>query len=121
MAEHSFQEVMHQFDRMCWYYQRNGTCPMDCPIVGLNISQCRKVVFEGPVAAEKIIMSWAAKHPEPVYPTFGEWLEKQGIIKLINGDRYEEDGRKVYILLESVENQIPADIAEKLGIEPKED
>jgi hypothetical protein len=66
------------------------------------------------------VAAWAAEHPEPVYPTFGEWLEKQGIVKLVNCDRYEKDGRKVYMLLESVENQIPDNIAQKLGIEPKE-
>ena len=74
-----------------------------------------------PDVIERETMAWAAEHPEPVYPTWGEWLEKQGIVKLVNSDRYEEDGLKVYMLLESVENQIPADIAEKLGLQPKEE
>ena len=69
---------------------------------------------------ENVVAKWVAEHPEPVYPSWGEWLEKQGIVKLVNSDRYEEDGRKVYMLLENIDNQIPADIAQKLEIEPKE-
>jgi hypothetical protein len=104
---------------MCLHYQNCGDsgCPLfdECGNIGSHSSNAKQAM-----RIEKVVMSWAAEHPEPVYPTFGEWLEKQGIVKLVNGDRYEKDGRKVYMLLESVENQIPADIAQKLGIEPKE-
>lgn len=39
-------EFMQGFDRMCWFYRRNNECPMGCPMNGVNISQCRKIVFE---------------------------------------------------------------------------
>lgn len=119
MAE--FQEVARHWKRMCKQFRKPNTCH-GCPIA--EHQKMFEACSDGDVdtvAMESLVMAWAAENPEPVYPTFGEWLEKQGIVKLVNSDRYEEDERKVYILLESVENQIPADIAEKLGIEPKEE
>lgn len=126
MAKHSFQEVIHQFDRMCWYYQRKRECPMGCPMNGVNISQCRKVAFEEPEVTEKTVMSWAAEHPEPVYPTWFEWLEKVGVA----GSAYQQEpcfsGDKEIFLKTAAFTlkaftTIPADIAEKLGLQPKED
>lgn len=55
-------------------------------------------------------MAWAAEHPEPVYPTWIDVLILYGVT--------DETG---YNYLDSAYNHIPADIAEKLGIEPKED
>ena len=110
MAE--FQEVMEQFDRMCWYYQRKRECPMACPMNGVNISQCRKVAFEEAKVTEKTVMAWAAEHPEPVYPTWAEWLKIHGIIGIDNG--------RPYVSQRAYDN-IPTDIAQKLGIETKED
>jgi hypothetical protein len=53
---------------------------------------------------EQTVTEWAAEHPEPVYPTWGEWLQR-----LYNSMNYAG----IFI------TPIPADIAEKLGIEPK--
>lgn len=69
---------------------------------------------------EKEVMSWAAEHPEPVYPTWKEWLEEQRVV--VHFDSVSEKGTKVKWELTNKSNcRIPADIAEKLGIEPKED
>lgn len=98
MAE--FIEVARAKRRMCNAHAKGcGKCKLqgNCSLLsvcGYSDDDVKKL--------ENEVMSWAAEHPEPVYPTFGEWLEKQGIVKLVNSDRYEEDGRKVYILLESV-------------------
>ena len=64
---------------------------------------------------EDEMVKWAAEHPEPVYPPWGEWLEKQGVVKLV-----QEDGAPYYALLREIEDPISPDIAQKLGIEPKE-
>lgn len=79
------------------------------------------------------IQSWAAEHPEPVYPTWGEWLEQQGICfssitnySYVNGItipevfNYQIEGKTAFMCGDKVNEPIPADIAEKLGIEPKE-
>ena len=116
MAE--FQEVMKQFDRMCSYCQREHECPMGCPMNGVNISQCRKIAFECPDSVERTVMAWAAQHPEPVYPTWGEWFVSRGMLP----DKWDNLS-SAYIYVGCVPNlmhtTIPADLAEKLGIEPK--
>jgi len=58
-----------------------------------------------------------AKHPEPQYPTWGEWLESIGVIK------YNNRADSINYLIRpthKTNTQIPADIAQKLEIEPKE-
>ena len=111
-----FPDVIEQFDRMCWYYQRKRECPMACPMNGVNISQCRKVAFEKPKETEEIVMKWAAEHPEPVYPTWVEWLLSKGILI----DKSSSERFPNWIPSFTAYDQIPADIAQKLGIEPKE-
>jgi hypothetical protein len=81
---------------------------MGCPMNGVNISQCRKVAFEQPEVTEKTVMDWAAEHPV-VYPTWEEWLSDKYNLA------YNDDFR-----LAMSREPIPADIAEPLGIEPKE-
>lgn len=64
---------------------------------------------------EEALLSWAAEHPEPVYPTWGEYLASIGVMKPAQPDKaYEVWFTQLY------STNIPADIAQKLGIEPKE-
>lgn len=65
---------------------------------------------------EQEALQWEADHPEPVYPTWGEWLESAHIV---NPD---PDAVCSQHLLKAwyYDCYIPADIAQKLGIEPKE-
>ena len=37
-------------------------------------------MYSNPKKAEEIIMTWAAEHPEPVYPSIAKYLERFGII-----------------------------------------
>ena len=91
---------------------------------------------------EKNVTAWAAEHPEPVYPTWGEWLESFGVVEvtkakdriitvpqyptwyeyLFNVTRGENkwpvDDHEFCRWLDTT--PIPDDIAQKLGIEPKE-
>lgn len=61
---------------------------------------------------EKNVTAWAAEHPEPKYPTWGEYLEKV----IPHGTRETALTFAIY----AMNQPIPADIAQKLGIEPKE-
>lgn len=117
MAE--FNEVMRQWNRMCNSVpdkqgfnlcsdKKTGyICPMhDCGLCNKSVSsQTDDDRLEG----EKIIMSWAAEHPEIVYPTWADWFRQIGV-----APRTQSCFHKW--LLEP----IPADTAQKLGIEPKE-
>lgn len=130
MAE--FTEIMRQAKRLCAAH--GSTCTTNnCPLDGgeacrLNIDLDGEDYNE----LERIIMDWAAEHPEPVYPTWKDgWKQlfpeadiKRVFCPEIFGDKYKcvwchgwscDDN---YSCDECLERPIPADIAEKLGIKP---
>ena len=102
MAE--FQEVMRQWGRYCKGYTENHND--DCAGCPFEIDgSCNSYAKDNAQYAEQIeknVMSWAAEHPEPQYPTLAEWLRSMGLA----------NHRMI--------DPIPADIAEKLGLQPKE-
>ena len=110
MAE--FTSAMHEWARMCNAHTDN--C-QSCPLNGNPF--CEKEIFDLTPSvikkAEQIIMAWAEEHPEPVYETWYEWLKDNGLTF--------HDAESSWIgFTERIHHPIPADIAEKLGIEPKE-
>ena len=115
MAE--FQEVMEQWGRLC--KSINGLC-RDCPLSTLQL--CSVPVYElcedELEKSESRIMQWAAEHPEPVYPMWRDVLLKCG---LLYEKRDNKSGsREIKPNWPEMAKPIPADIAQKLGIEPKE-
>lgn len=108
MAE--FQEVMKQWRRRCEACEKNER--VKCYINGYVCEAfCKMQKHIDPEFVEKDVMSWAAEHPEPVYPTWEDFLESVGLGEFVSGT-----ARLAWLR----ETHIPADIAEKLGIEPKE-
>lgn len=119
MAE--FKDVIKQQKRMCDAMENCGRCPLidaDCA--------CRfSCMIEGNFDSAEtemighIIMGWAAKHPEPRYPSWSETWRR-----LFPDARYtpcpeSEFGIKMKCkggCKECLDKPIPADIAEKLGI-----
>lgn len=99
MAE--FQEVMRE-----WVRSRKA-------INEDELSCCPLKMFTDDHIAniEKEVMAWAAEHPEPQYPTWFEYLYA------INNPDYF-DLTEFYTWMRHT--PIPADIAQKLGIKPKE-
>ena len=93
MAE--FQEVMQQYNRMFEACKQGASVPVEASYAN---------AVKQPDLFEEVVMSWAAEHPEPVYPTWSEWL----------GTKYGYDLREILY------EPIKADIAEKLGVNPKE-
>lgn len=116
-----FQEVIKHFKRMCRYTNYSGLpneCPLYCKGHGCNIDHCRKLAFDDK-KFQNVVMTWAETHPEPVYSTWGEWFVSIGFLP----DKW--DGlTSAYTYVGCVPNllhsPIPADIAQKLGVEPKE-
>lgn len=116
MAEYSFREVMKQWRRMCERLSGQGACAQFCPICANPVCGELKDARDEQIArAETAIMVWAAEHPEPVYPTWGEWLMQIGVM-----GRTPQDMPNPYFVMAKVASPIPSDIAQKLGIEPKE-
>ena len=120
-----FSEVMKQTKRMCKAFS-DGHCS-ECPIGNADVLECGITVTSEMDCkeVERRVMQWEAKHPEPVYPTWDEWQNSvfpDAEIDMTpcafgSGDRSN--------CLEKTcstckKQQIPADIAEKLGIKPKE-
>lgn len=58
---------------------------------------------------ENVVAKWVAKHPEPVYPTWVEWFREIGLAP-----------RDQKCFHDWLLKPIPADIEEKLGLQPKE-
>lgn len=73
MAE--FSEVMRQARRMC---KAHMSC-QGCPLIKKNCWFVPKTEenLEVTEECERIIMQWAAEHPEPKYPTWCDWLMEQ--------------------------------------------
>lgn len=128
MAE--FSVVMKQAKRMCKMYE------LTCEGCALN-SEENGCLFQNDTNtedknlnfladAEKIVMNWAEKHPEPVYPNWNEaWKQAfpngAGVPCPADLDlRYKPDGGCGACSSCDVckDRPIPADIAEKLGIKP---
>ena len=129
MAE--FQEVVKQAKRMC---KSNGCTCNSCLLLDEK-DECRHrdaIYNETPedwkldklAEIERIVMDWAAEHPEEIYPTWKEWQDtnfpnNDSLILPCIFESEEYFGCKLEIECEKCINKpIPADIAEKLGIKP---
>ena len=119
MAE--FQEVMNHWRRMC-KAQDDGSNRDVCATCPLKPG-CSAIYEDDDmdyVHVEQVVMKWAAEHPEPIYPTWEEYLISKGLLM----PYWNEQGTApydMYIYAErALANPIPADIAQKLGVEPKE-
>ena len=120
-----FVEVMKQARRLC-EEQQNMDCCVRCPMQGkegcMVVADAENIDY---VEAERKIMDWAAEHPEPVYPSWKEaWNELFPQAKYIPcpvlyfGVGGCDHDYKFCVNCKS--RPIPAEIAEKLGIRPKE-
>lgn len=110
MAEHSFQEVMRQ-----WVRARKATKCRDEENSVLAVYPLE--AYDDTLIAdiEKHVMQWAAENPEPVYPSWYAWLANMNVVPIeLLPDQ------AVMVTDIGLLKKIPADIAEKLGIEPKE-
>lgn len=119
-----FIDVMRQAKMMCESFSDGcRECPigdadeLECGITVTSWMDCEEV--------ERRVMQWAAEHPEPVYPTWREWQNStfpDAVIEISPcsfGSRNRFDCDKKMCCDCKLE-PIPADIAEKLGIKPKE-
>jgi hypothetical protein len=107
-----FVQTMKDWRRMCKAFTTDDdSCCCGCPVVDLHEHGCG-AIFEMEDGTdweryEGQIREWAAEHPEPMYETWGQYFRRYYGLEYCKGHE---------ILLEN----IPADIAQKLGIEPKE-
>ena len=115
-----FVQTMKDWRRMCMAMEKlrpDDSC-CGCPLEGYGCP----AIYEKDSShvdysdVERNVTAWAAEHPEPQYPTWMKWLTDVGAIpKAISWDE-----PLVEAVYDAIQEHIPADIAEKLGIEPKE-
>ena len=121
MAE--FKDVMREWKRMCAYetdraVKQERYCGMVCPIGPLSVcGDCGDWRDEDFARAEKLIIDWADEHPASQFPTWADWLSEMGVITCA-----PMVGKKMWyaVYAKTVNDPIPAYIAGKLVIEPKE-
>lgn len=121
-----FIEVMKQAKRMCKAFS-DGHCS-ECPIGNSDVLECGITVTSGMDCeeVERRVMQWADDHPEAVYPTWAEWQHSMfpdadadmSPCEYGRRDRFDCGNKSC---AECMAEPIPADIAEKLGIKPKEE
>ena len=103
-----FVQTMMDWRRMCIAYTTDDEdCCKDCPLERITEYGCG-AIFEDEFTntvdwaeLERRVMKWAEDHPKPIYPTWQECFNtfERGI---------------------DVDESIPADVAQKLGLKPKE-
>lgn len=128
MAE--FIEVMRQARRMCEAFG-DGHCS-ECPIGNAKVLECGITVTSEMDCeeVERRVMLWANEHPEPVYPSWEEgWGQmfpdadiRHAFCPEMFGKEYEPDwcNDSDDSCEDCVRRPMPVEIAEKLGIKPKE-
>lgn len=115
-----FVQTMKDWRRMCMAMEKlspDDAC-CGCPLEGYG---CPAIYEEDSnhvdyADVEKNVTAWAAKHPEPVYPTWAEWLKTFGVVEVTKN----KDKSITVMMKPELLNPIPDDIAQKLGLEPKE-
>lgn len=121
-----FVEVMKQARRIC--LEHPGDCD-GCPLRDDDGLACRFYIDREYIyddTTERIVLKWAAEHPEPVYPSWEEaWQqlfpESVGTPCPANyGRKYQNICCSNVLCVNCKQRPIPAEIAEKLGIKPKE-
>lgn len=120
MAE--FNELVQIKKRICIKYKSSGC--IGCPIKCSSGDLCGIISISGYsnnkfMELEEVLLSWAAEHPEPVYPAWGDWFAERGdLIKLWRNIKVcSGHGPGVIGFLYE---PIPTDIASQLGIKPKD-
>ena len=120
-----FVQIMKNWRRMCKVYTVFKHECEGCPLENIAEHACG-AIFEPEFAdvvnwqkVEGIVEKWATEHPEPVYPTWCEWLYEDFLLWCQTkhpGRAKDENAWYDYLY----ETPIPSDIAKKLGIKPKE-
>lgn len=111
-----FVNVMQNYNRMCHSF---NVCRDGCPLMEHNAEEsyddCLQFAFKCPEAVQDAVEKWVEQNPEPKFPTIKKYLwemfEQYGIAQLT------DEGFDLWMRY----TEIPADIADKLGIKPLED
>ena len=111
-----FKDIIKEAGRCCAFYKHN------CEACSLtNVCLVRLYIDEyinggNDAYFERRVMAWAAEHPELIYPTWHDYLHSIGVLY----KKHTAGGDVTEIHWGNMMTPIPAEIARKLDIEPKE-
>ena len=121
-----FVDVMNQARRIC--LEHPGDCD-GCPLHDDDGLVCRFALCEKYLSydtAERIVLKWAEEHPE--YPSWYQYQETtfpghtRWICPMVFGvECPSKSTTDAHACKVCMNNSIPAEIAEKLGVKPKEE
>lgn len=121
-----FSKVIHEWRRMCDYFFDGAewACNKDCPLCEYKICLEKnplplEITQELSDEIAQTIMIWAKENPEPVYPTFAEWLNSIGVA--ISDRPFPAPNIPVLVFQvnEKMFKPIPEKLAKKLELKPK--
>lgn len=119
-----FVQTMKDWRRMCKHYSDESmkagqpSCVDICPLGHNTACGIIEDALDSDIEVmAKEVAKWVAEHPEPVYPTWWKYMCMIGVIPNDLGDKTLGE-----VTIERLMHiTVPADIAAKLGIDPKED
>ena len=123
MGMTNFAQTMHDWQRMCKYYDKlyNTECCNNC-----RLENCGAIWEMDDTTNwedyERVISIWASEHKEPIYPSWREYLKKMGLTTPANvyfSDEYGAGVKVNDVLNEKADCPISAEIATALGLEPR--
>ena len=109
----TFEETMREWRRMCDTETKEGEASCgECPFEDRD-GMCGYIFDLDPTKFEEmagLIKHWSDTHPKVQYPTWGDWFLKRGQVA-VTSNGYCHWG-------DLLNTPIPAEIAEKLGVDP---
>lgn len=119
-----FVRTMRDWRRMCEKYTTNDDdCCVGCPVVDYHEHGCGAIFEMDDIdwaRYEQAIDKWAEENPEPTYPTWEEYFISKGFLIPFWDERGTPLQQICIYAKWALEKPIPADIAQKLGVKPKE-
>lgn len=121
-----FVQTMKDWRRMCATRSKLHDDPCEgCSLEAFGCSPIYEDEADTDYSVvERKVSDWTAEHPEPKYPTWIEWLEEIGVAgRLPSPEPVFTENQEFYLrklgFTPKAHIPIPADLAEKLGLEPK--
>ena len=120
----NFSQIMRDWRRMCNKMDEGyevEAC-LHCPLTLADVTKsgCDAIYTDWAADVDwdkiaSVVEAWAKENPEPIYPTWEMYLAERMTADMQDGKTHNPQSVEEYMR----QTSIPADIAEKLGLEPK--
>lgn len=109
-----FAQVMKGWRRMC---EKHAKMCDKCPLCNLECGAVpRNIKYHTDGQIEAIIMAWAAENPEPIYPTWADYIT----MLMIDDTFFRYDDDPITLGQWMNKTHISTELAQKLGLKPND-